>query len=77
MQEFIDSLGGLGSLTSTMSWERALISLLLAFIIGQAAAWVYMFTHTGLSYSRAFVQSIVLLTMVVCMAMMITNSSIS
>ncbi|MFP4380089.1 MAG: DUF4956 domain-containing protein [Candidatus Sumerlaeia bacterium] len=54
----------------------ALISLGLAFVLGQASAWMYIYTHQGLSYSRAFVQSIVLLTIIVTLAMMVIGSNI-
>ncbi|MBN1515204.1 DUF4956 domain-containing protein [Candidatus Sumerlaeota bacterium] len=60
----------------TFNIGQALASFLLAFVLGQSAAWVYIYTHQGLSYSRAFVQSIVILTMVVCMAMMVIGSNI-
>jgi uncharacterized membrane protein YhiD involved in acid resistance len=53
-----------------------LISLLLAFVLGQALAWVYYATHTGLSYSRNFVQSLVLITVVIAMAMAVIANSI-
>ncbi len=53
-----------------------LVSLLLAFVLGQVSAWTYVYTHQGLSYSRAFVQSIILLTMIVTMAMMVVGSNI-
>lgn len=36
------------------------LSLLLAFVLGQAIAWVYAKTYEGLSYSRGFAQSLVL-----------------
>lgn len=55
---------------------RALMSLLLSFILSQCIAWLYIYTHQGLSYSRAFVQSIILLTLIVCMAMMVIGSNI-
>lgn len=55
----------------------AVMSLLLAFILGQLAAWLYIFTHEGLSYSRAFVQSIVLLTVVLCLGMMVIGNNIA
>jgi len=45
------------------------LSLLLAFILGQLLAWIYYFTHSGLSYSRSFVQSLVLITVVISMVM--------
>ena len=38
-----------------------LMGLLLAFCCGHAIAWVYMFTHSGLSYSRSFVNSLVVI----------------
>lgn len=45
------------------------LSLLLAFVLGQLLAWTYYFTHSGLSYSRAFVQSLVIITVIVSMVM--------
>ena len=49
--------------------ETILLSLLLAFVLGQVLAWVYYITHSGLSYSRSYVQSIILITVVVSMVM--------
>ena len=51
------------------SIQGVLLSLLLAFILGQLLAWVYYITHNGLSYSRSFVQSLILITVVICMVM--------
>ncbi len=51
------------------SVQGVLLSLLLAFILGQLLAWVYYFTHNALSYSRTFVQSLILITVVVAMVM--------
>lgn len=56
--------------------DQALLGMLLAFILGQVAAWTYMYTHTGLSYSSAFVQSIILLTVLISLAMMVIGSNI-
>ncbi len=55
----------------------AVYGLVLAFVLGQAAAWMYVYTHTGLSYSRAFVQSIVILTVVLSLGMMIIGNNIA
>jgi len=49
--------------------QSVLLSLLLAFILGQLLAWVYYITHNGLSYSRSFVQSLILITVVISMVM--------
>ncbi len=56
--------------------ESVLLSLLLAFVLGQVIAWVYYFTHTGLSYSRTYVQSLVLVTIVVAMVMAVIGDNI-
>ena len=51
------------------SVQTLLLSLLLAFVLGQGLAWLYYFTHNGLSYSRSFVQSLILITVIVSMVM--------
>ncbi len=55
---------------------NVLLSLLLAFVLGQVIAWVYYFTHSGLSYSRTFVQSLVLVTIVVALVMAVIGDNI-
>lgn len=55
--------------SSEFSVQGVLLSLLLAFVLGQLLAWVYYFTHSGLSYSRSFVQSLILITVIVSMVM--------
>lgn len=60
----------------TFTPENVLLSLLLAFVLGQVIAWVYYFTHSGLSYSRTYVQSLVLVTVVVAMVMAVIGDNI-
>jgi len=52
------------------------LGLLLAFLGGHVIAWVYMFTHTGLSYSRSFVNSLVVIPIVVALVMMVLSNSL-
>jgi hypothetical protein len=52
------------------------LALLLAFLMGQLIAWIYMMTHDGLSYSRAFVVSLVLLPVTVALVMMVLANSL-
>ncbi|MHC4742967.1 MAG: DUF4956 domain-containing protein [Planctomycetota bacterium] len=52
------------------------LSLLLAFVLGQLIAWVYYATHSGLSYSRSFVQSLIMITVVLSMVMTIIGNNI-
>jgi len=60
----------------TFSPETILLSLLLAFVLGQVLAWIYYFTHSGMSYSRSFVQSLILITVVVAMVMAVIGNNI-
>lgn len=53
-----------------------LLALLLSFLCGQVIAWVYMFTHTGLSYSRTFVNSLIIIPITVCLVMMVLDNNI-
>jgi hypothetical protein len=56
--------------------ESILLSLLLAFVLGQFMAWIYYWTHNGLSYSRSFTQSLILITMIVAMVMIVVDNSL-
>ncbi len=56
--------------------EDILLSLLLAFVLGHVLAWVYYLTHSGLSYSKSFVQSLILITVVVAMVMTVIGNNI-
>jgi hypothetical protein len=56
-----------------------LLALLLAFLLGHVVAWVYMWTHAGLSYSRVFTASLVIMPVLVATFMMLvaTNAFIA
>ena len=77
MNQIWEILDGVPSTGGTFTPESVLLSLLLAFVLGQTLAWVYYFTHSGLSYSRTFVQSLVLITVVVAMIMAIIGNNIT
>jgi len=65
-----------GTAPFAASAAEVTLRLLLAFVLGQALAWVYYATHTGMSYSRNFVQSLVLITVVVAMVMAVIANSL-
>ncbi|MHC4122069.1 MAG: DUF4956 domain-containing protein [Planctomycetota bacterium] len=69
-------LDGFSSTGGMFTPQNVLLSLLLAFVLGQVLAWVYYFTHSGLSYSRTFVQSLVLITVVVAIIMAVIGNNI-
>lgn len=53
-----------------------LLGLLLAFMCGQLLAWIYMFTHSGLSYSRNFVSSLIIIPITVALVMMVLDNNL-
>ncbi|MFW6153987.1 MAG: DUF4956 domain-containing protein [Planctomycetota bacterium] len=57
-------------------WISALLSMSLALVLGHIVAWVYMLTHTGLSYSRTFVASLMVLPVIVSLVMMLMTNSL-
>lgn len=56
--------------------QAVLLALLLAFVLGQVIAWVYYITHSGLSYSRSYVQSLILITVVIALVMTVIGNNI-
>jgi hypothetical protein len=57
-------------------YRAVLLGLLLAFIAGHLIAWVYMWTHSGLSYSRSYVNTLILLPVVVALVMMVLANNV-
>jgi hypothetical protein len=56
--------------------ETIALCLLLAFIVGHVIGWVYMWTHTGLSYSQMFTSSLLVLPVIVAMVMVLMAGNI-
>lgn len=52
-----------------------LLVLLLAFVLGHVVAWTYMGTHAGLSYSRTFAGSLLVLPPLVSVFMMLVATN--
>jgi hypothetical protein len=57
-------------------FRAVLLGMLLAFLSGQALAWTYMFTHPGLSYSRSFVNSLIIIPIVVSLVMQVLANNL-
>src|SRR5438093_8198296 len=58
------------------NWPAMILGLLLAFGCGHVIAWVYMLTHSGLSYSRSFVNSLIIMPVIVSMVMMVLSNNL-
>jgi len=61
---------------SPMNVPAVILGLVLALIGGQTIAWVYMYTHSGLSYSRSFVSSLLVIPVVVSLVMMVLSNNL-
>lgn len=48
-----------------------LLGLAVSFVCGHVVAWTYMACHNGLSYSRAFVNALLVLCMIVALVMIV------
>lgn len=62
--------------TAPTNIPAMVLGLLLAFAGGHVLAWVYMITHSGLSYSRAFVKSLAVMPVVVALVMHVLSNNI-
>src|SRR5437667_7739881 len=58
------------------NWPAMILGLLLAFAMGHIIAWVYMLTHSGLSYSRSFVNALVLMPTIVAIVMGVLSNNL-
>ncbi len=76
MDWFTQMFTGLDPAAPNGSVESLVLSLLLAFVLGQGLAWTYARTHTGLSYSRSFTQSLVLMMMAVSLVLFVIGNSL-
>lgn len=61
----------------TLPWQAVALSLLVAFLLSSALAQVYIWTHRGLSYSRAYLQTLVLGALVCAMLMLAIGNNMA
>jgi len=76
LNSFVSSLlhGDYGM--APVNWPAVLLGLLLAFAGGQVIAWIYMVTHSGLSYSRSFVNALIVMPVIVALVMMVLSNNL-
>ncbi len=58
------------------NFHTVALALLLAFLFGQLFAWIYVLTHSGISYSRSFVVSLIVLPVLVAMVLLVMANNI-
>jgi hypothetical protein len=76
MSDFLTTFFSADYSAQPINVPSLLLGLSLAFLGGQVIAWTYMATHRGLSYSRTFVNSLVLIPMITCVVMMVLNNNL-
>src|ERR1041385_7708944 len=76
MDSFLTALvhGDYGS--APTNFPGMALGLLLAFAMGHIIAWVYMLTHSGLSYSRSFVNALVIMPTIVAIVMHVLSNNL-
>jgi hypothetical protein len=74
--DFINSFFSGDSGTAMTNWPALLLGILLAFACGQTIAWIYMLTHSGLSYSRSFVNALIVMPGIVCLVMVVLSNNL-
>jgi len=77
MDELIKEMERFGDLTGTFTVLDVAVVFGLAFGLSLAVGWVYRATHKGVSYSQSFVQTLVILGVVVAFIMLIIGSNIA
>jgi uncharacterized membrane protein YhiD involved in acid resistance len=64
-------------LSGTFSVGDIAIALTLSFILSAMIGWVYRFTHRNISYSQSYVQTLVILGMLIALIMLVVGSNIA
>ncbi len=78
MDEFLkDMARNTGTLAGTFTVWDVLLALTLSFFLSLAVIWTYKQTHRGLSYSVAFVHTVVIMAVTVSVIMLIIGSNLA
>ncbi|AEB45747.1 DUF4956 domain-containing protein [Micromonospora maris] len=64
-------------LSGTFSVGDIALALSLSFLLSAMIGWVYRFTHRNVSYSQSYVQTLVILGMLISLIMLVVGSNIA
>lgn len=67
----------LQDLSGTFSLFDVAMTLSLSFVLGSVIGWVYKRTHHNISYSQSYVQTLIIIGMVIAVIMLIVGSNIA
>lgn len=77
MDELLKELESSGNLTTNITFIDVASALGLSFLLSLVIAWVYRYTHKGVSYSQQYVHTLVLMGTVVSLIMLIIGSNVA
>lgn len=77
MTDFFDQLQLLADTTSRLTLVEAFLAIVLSFVLTLAIAVTYRLTHTGARYSQSFVQTIIIMGVVVSVIMIVIGNNIA
>lgn len=75
MAEFLDSVLSYREGFRILSVESILLSLLATFLMSHIVAWVYVWTHRGISHSGTMARSLITLSLIVALVMMVIGNN--
>lgn len=77
MDELLKELERSGNLTTNITFIDVASALGLSFVLSLVIAWVYRYTHKGVSYSQQYVHTLVIMGTVVSLIMLIIGSNVA
>lgn len=75
--DFATFLQALQDTTEVFTIADVILTIVLSFVLALVIGSVYKFTHRGVAYSQSYVQTLVLMAMVVGIVMLIIGSNIA
>lgn len=75
--DFGSLLEALQDTTEVFTIQDVILTIVLSFLLALVIGWVYRDTHRGVAYSQSYVQTLVLMTMVVGIIMLVIGSNIA
>ena len=67
----------LQDLSGTFTTFDIIVSLSLSFVLSAVIGWVYRCTHKNVSYSQSYVQTLVMVGMIISLIMLVVGSNIA
>jgi uncharacterized membrane protein YhiD involved in acid resistance len=75
--DFTDFFDALEISSDAFTTQDVVLTIVLSFVLSLIIGWVYKITHRGVAYSQSYVQTLVMLAMIVGIIMLIIGSNIA